>query len=189
MGTFRGFIAVDLSGLVDLTSVLSAVADVDGKLKAVEPGNLHLTLKFLGDMREGLVEDIRGVMEASVKDVPAFDMVLKGCGAFPDRRRPRVLWVGCEGAEALTGIASSIDRGVSALGFKREKRSFSAHLTVARVRFIKDLAGLGRFFDRFDGVEFGTVRVGSIRLKRSVLSPRGPTYSTVAEVRLGRTGP
>lgn len=164
---------------------MRAVTDIDGKIKAIGPENLHLTLKFLGDTRTDLVDDIHRVMVDSVKGVPPFDMTLKGCGAFPDRGRPRVLWVGCQGAGPLTGIAAKMDEGVSRLGFKREKRGFAAHLTVARVRFTKDKQGLRDFFSKFDDMDHGTVKVDRIKLKKSVLSPRGATYSTVSEVELG----
>lgn len=182
--SFRAFIAVDIAGLVDLSGVLGAAADIDGKIKVVEGENVHLTLKFLGDTDRGLIDGISGAMREAVEGVAPFDIVLKGAGAFPNRGRPRVLWVGVEGADDMKDIARRLNYKLSPLGFEKDRRGFSPHLTVARVRFTNDRAGLRRFFDAFEGVTLGTVRVDRVRLKESVLGPRGPTYSTVVEVAL-----
>jgi 2'-5' RNA ligase len=178
---------VDLAGLLELDEIFKAIDGVDGKIKKVEPDNVHLTLKFMGDTRIAMVHDIVDIMRDAVKDASPFSLSFKGVGAFPKRDYVKVLWVGVEGAEGIEtvkGISRHIDKVLSHLGFKRDKRGFSPHLTVARVKFVRDKRALRHVFDAFEGVEFGKVDVASIKLKKSVLSPKGPTYSTVEEVEI-----
>jgi 2'-5' RNA ligase len=184
---FRAFIAVDLSGLLQLDPLFDAIRGVEGKIKTVEPENVHLTLKFLGDTPVSRITDIVDVMRASVEGAGPFVLEFRGVGAFPKRDRPRVIWVGVEGDEGVRtmgDIANRIDLGVSKLGYKREKRRFSPHLTVGRVKFVRDKRGLMQLYSDHEGVDFGNVTVSSIKLKKSVLGPRGPTYSTVEDVEL-----
>jgi len=184
---FRAFIAVDLSGLLELAPVFDAINGIEGKIRTVEPENVHLTMKFLGDTPASSIHDIVRVMKEAVVGARPFSLEFKGVGAFPRMDRPRVIWIGVEGEEGVRtmgGIAKNLDLGLSKLGYQREKREFSPHLTVGRVKFIKDKRSLRELFSDHEGVDFGKVDIGSIKLKKSVLSPRGPTYSTVEEIEL-----
>jgi 2'-5' RNA ligase len=151
----------------------------------VDLGNIHITLKFLGDTDEAVVPEIENIMKSAVAGIPPFMMQLKGAGAFLNLGRISVVWAGIEGAGNLGVIARKIDDGLKPLGFQPEKRAFSPHVTVARVkdgRNIRDLADVIRVWE---AGEFGQVSVDRIILKKSVLTPQGPVYSDVAEVRLG----
>jgi 2'-5' RNA ligase len=178
---------VDLADLLMLDDIFGAIKQIRGKVKAVAPGNVHLTMKFLGDIPVSMKDEIVDVMKESVEGVKPFELTFKGVGAFPKRTYVKVLWVGVEGAEgveAMRTIASRLNNGMAELGFKKDKRGFSPHLTVARVQYIREKKGIDLIFKGFEDKEFGSVRIGNIKLKKSVLSPRGPTYSTVEEVAL-----
>jgi len=151
-----------------------------GDLKLVEKENIHITMKFLGDVDERLLEQVKNAV--SELSFEPFRMELVGVGAFPNLRRPRVIWAGMtSGAEETKRIYDDLETGLEGVGFRRERRRFSPHVTIARVRS-------GRNRDRLveevlshrDDV-FGRFEVSRVRLKRSVLTPRGPIYSTLAE--------
>jgi 2'-5' RNA ligase len=142
-----------------------------------------MTLKFLGDTEEGLVDDIEGIMKQSIQDVKPFDVKLIGTGAFPNLNYMKVVWVGLEGAEPLVSISKTLDREISRLGFKKEKRGFRPHVTVARVKGPKNKDILADVINEYKDVDFGIKNVDCIRLKKSVLHREGPTYSTVREVK------
>jgi 2'-5' RNA ligase len=180
----RSFVAFDM----DSESVLKRLTDVQGllvrtgaDLKVVEPKNIHITVRFLGNIAAGAVEKIYEGMK-SVQFVP-FDVKICGVGAFPDVRHPRVVWAGMtEGANELRGIFSQLEPFLHSLGFAPDPKGFSPHLTIARVRSGRNKAELARLIGENVSYEFGTVRAACLRLKRSVLTPRGPIYSTLKEV-------
>jgi 2'-5' RNA ligase len=123
-------------------------------------------------------------MKAAVQGIAPFDLMFKGVGAFPKQDQPRVIWIGIEAPGSLATIAARLEEGCADLGFKKEDRPFSPHLTLSRVKFIHHWRGLPDFFKAFHDKDFGKVRVERIRLKKSVLGLKGPTYTTVGEVLL-----
>ncbi len=182
---FRAFIAVDVGERVDWAALRAELAGLDRGIRPVRPEHLHVTMRFLGDTDEGLVGDIERAMRAAVDGVPPFTVGLDGVGAFPTPRKARVVWLGMTGAEPLARIAASLERDAVGMGFKPEGRSFTPHLTCARVKYMGPGDRLLELVERWKGHHFGEVRVGSIELKRSVLTPQGPIYSTELEVPLG----
>ena len=183
MPSFRAFIAVDLAPLPDIEPFLRELAGVRG-LKPVDARALHVTLKFLGDVDEALVPRIGEAMEASCHGIKPFTVEVIGSGTFPPKGGARVIWVGLKGAEPLEAIAERLERSLEPLGFAPEGRGFKAHLTLARV---KDASASGRGRDIASGYEdksFGSKVIGEVMLKKSVLRPQGPEYSTVLAVQL-----
>ncbi len=165
-----------------LLRLLRDLETAEARLRVVAPENLHITLKFLGNVDEGLVPSIVEVIERSCDGVHPSVLDLRGTGAFPSLRAPRVLWVGVEGGEGLVAVARGLEEGLQRLGFERERRRFSPHLTVARVKRPKGKAELVRLMESYHNQEFGEQRVDEILLKRSELTPSGPIYSTLAKV-------
>jgi 2'-5' RNA ligase len=179
----RSFVAFDM----DNDMVLKRMAEVQAELvrtgadlKLVEPKNIHITLRFLGNVTTSTVERIFEEMKR-VQFV-AFDAKIHGVGAFPDLRYPRVVWAGItEGAEQLRSIFSQLEPGLRRLGFAPDPKGFSPHLTIARVRSGRNKAQLAEFISKNEDYDFGVVRAACLRLKRSDLTPRGPIYSTLKE--------
>jgi len=180
---FRGFIAVDVECGDALRATIDGLRQFGRALKPVSPDNMHVTLKFLGDTDERCVPELLNVMKDAVKDVPPFEVRLVGTGVFPQLRNARVLWVGMEGADPLKAIANRLEDGCDLLSFGRDRHEFSPHLTLARVRegFGVDLSDV---LSKGKGKQFGSFTVGSIKLKKSVLTPDGPLYTDMAEARL-----
>jgi 2'-5' RNA ligase len=154
------------------------------KVTWVAPDRMHLTLRFIGEVTDDKAEAIVAALRAPLPLEP-FDVRWEGLGSFPPRGAPRVLWVGVAiGKEALIEAEAAISDRLAGLGFPREDRPYSPHLTLARVR---EPAGLkaASLFESLEGA-LGDTRVNAITLFRSHLSPKGPTYVAMERTRLRR---
>jgi len=182
----RSFIAIDLP-----TDIKEAISGVIRDLSAGASGirwvpveNIHLTLKFLGEVKEDLVPTIEKQLRLSAERHQVFNIAVKGAGAFPNLRSPNVLWIGIEASVGLSSLFSDIDAGMSGLGFEPETRHFSPHLTIGRVRDKNGMEPAIRGLSTYKDTIFGTIDVQEIRLMKSVLKPAGSEYSGVAVIRL-----
>ncbi len=182
---FRAFISADIVPNDALVGVLDELRRSRADLKVVRPELLHVTLKFLGDTEESLVDDILAGIENSTRGVASFKTRLVGMGAFPSMSNIRVVWVGMEDGKTLGTIASRLDEALRPLGFERDKKGFVPHLTVARARSGRNIANVQEILRRNAATDYGEYQIDRILLKRSVLSPAGPTYSVVREKILG----
>ena len=181
---FRAFVSADLPPLPALGALTRDLAAASRDLKVVATDHLHLTLKFLGDTEEGLVPEIMSAMREACGGVAAFSIRVRGTGAFPNPSRPGVLWVGIEGGEPLGRIAKTLDEHLVALGFAREGRPWSPHVTLARVRGRRGMDRALEILRAHADETFAEIRIEEVRLKKSVLRPGGPEYTTVDAVRL-----
>ena len=182
--TFRAFISADVPGEGRIEEIVYSLKVADPTLKTVDPSIMHVTLKFLGDIPEAKVGSICDIMREATKGIVPFDLGLKGMGAFPNKNRPRVIWVGLENVQPLVTMAHLLDEDLSSLGFERERRGFSPHLTLARARTERSVPAVREVIEDNSHSHLGTVHVDRIRLKRSVLTRSGPQYSTVEEALL-----
>ncbi len=180
----RAFISVDLPAMPAVVALAADLREASESLKVVDAEHLHLTLKFLGDTEEGLVPEIMRAIAAACEGTNAFAVRAKGTGAFPSLSHMNVLWVGIEGAEPLARIAGRLDGGLQAFGFPPETRPWTAHVTLARVRGGRGLDAARKVLQDHSTEAFAEVRVDEVRLKKSLLGPAGPKYTTVGAVRL-----
>lgn len=173
----RCFLAVQIPEDVRLRAV-GLQKELPAGLRLVEPQNLHLTCKFLGDVSERKVEEIK----SSLKLKSPFDLVLKGVGVFPDEKYVRVVWVGAEEPKKYVELQKLIDEQLALLGFPKE-RDYTPHLTLARAK--QRCEGVSAFLEKHRGDVFGTVPVRKVDLMESRLGPGGPAYSRIGEFALG----
>jgi 2'-5' RNA ligase len=185
MVKFRVFIAVDIPVFPKILEFEKDIRNSGADVKLVEPENIHITLKFLGDTEEELIDKIEEVIKESCENIKPFNINLKSSGVFPNQNYIKVVWIGIENNENLGKISSSIDEGTSKFGFEKEKRKFSAHLTIGRAKSAKNKDRLLQIINKYRDVEFGNIDVKSIELKKSELTPKGPIYTTLKEVKLG----
>ena len=179
----RTFIAVPVTD--EARAAVSGIEDelkrTGANVKWVEPGNVHITLKFLGDTKTRQIEDMVAALREKLAGAKCFDLVLSGAGTFPPgRRNLRVVWVGlAEGRDLLAELAGRVEDACALQGFAKEGRPFSAHLTVGRVR--PGSHGLGDLAQKVKEVAFNPlkVKVDRVNLLRSELSPKGPTYTVL----------
>jgi len=182
-GQIRSFISVDLEDekiLSQVESIMSSLSSLGGDLKPVERENIHLTLKFLGNVSASKLEEIRSALEQVV--FPPFSLEIRGAGAFPNLKRMNIVWIGIgEGWSQVELIYEQTEKLLHQLGFSRETRAFSPHITVARVRSGRKRDEIAAFLSNLTDESFGTFTVENVRLKQSILSPSGPRYSTLFE--------
>lgn len=183
-GQIRSFVSIDVDDnrvLSEVDSVASSLLSLGGDLKPVGRENIHLTLKFLGNVDSVRIEDIKLAL-GKVKFSP-FQMEIKGAGAFPSLSRMSVIWVGIEkGWTQIQEVYEQTETLFSGLGFPRESRTFSPHITIARVRTGRRRDEIASLLRRLEDKSFGTFTADKVRLKQSVLSGSGPRYSTLLEV-------
>ena len=164
-----------------LSGALEAVRRSDDKVGWVRPENVHLTLKFLGDIREEALNDLCAALEETCRHHTPFDVGLTGLGAFPSERRARILWAGVgAGSERLCSLATDVDAAFAPLGFEREGRPYVPHLTLGRVRGRPASFELSR---ASVNLSFCARRA---ELVESTLTEEGAVYRTVEAFALGR---
>ena len=146
--------------------------------------NLHFTLKFLGSVEDKKVAPIMQALEKALRPVQCFLLVGKGIGVFPNKRRPRVLWIGLQG-QGLHRIAEEVETALEPLGFPRESRDFAPHLTLGRWRNPGlQPQMLREQMERWQDYEFGQSKVDEVVLFQSVLNPTEAVYSPLGVIRL-----
>jgi 2'-5' RNA ligase len=185
----RVFIAVETSAAVRqraselIESLRAARADV----KWVDPANLHLTLKFLGDAPAADVAKIAEAVRGAVAPLPPFELEVGGAGAFPTVARPRTIWIGAgEGSEPMVELAKAIDKAMRPLGFPREQRPYSPHLTIGRIRKPgPGLRELSEAVHRADSFAAGRMHVDEVVVFSSQLTPQGSVYTALGRLGLG----
>jgi RNA 2',3'-cyclic 3'-phosphodiesterase len=189
--SIRTFIAIELSeevktGLRALQSRLKSPNA--GCAKWVDPGSIHLTLKFLGSTRRDLIPSITSNLDNLAKNIFNFELSITELGAFPDFRRVRVVWVGLTGAlNDLNRLQIDIESAISPLGFPTEKRPFVPHLTLARLRetaTILERQNLGSLIQRTGVTHALKLNVHSFSLIKSDLMPSGAIYTILHTVNL-----
>jgi 2'-5' RNA ligase len=188
----RAFVAIELPeeakrGLGRLRRGLER--DEHRFVKWVDPGGIHLTLKFLGNIPSRQVTEIAESMKKAVRGISPFRLEISGLGTFPSLKQARVFWVGVGGElDRLSSLQQNIDSALGALGFAKEERRFVPHLTLARIRegasaperrSFGELVGSGVFEDKYP------IEVKAIRLMRSQLTPAGAIYTCLSVVELG----
>jgi len=149
-------------------------------MKLVEIENIHITLKFLGDIEDHQVEEVSQV----IRDITLtpFEFTVEGVGVFPNLRRPTTVWAGIStGVGELAGLFNDVNDGLAKLGFEKDRRKFHPHLTIARVRGEQNRDRLVNELMSMEEMKFGKVQVDRIYLKKSVLTPKGPIYTILAE--------
>lgn len=179
----RAFLAFDLDDpnvKKKLANMQALALQTGADLKLVETENIHMTIRFLGDIQLHTAEKIHAEMQ-QVKFNP-FPVQLLGIGVFPNVNFPRVLWAGIgQGAHQLQDVFNQMEPKLQNIGFPPDRNAFSPHLTIARVRSGRNKAELATFVEKSVNYDFGTVLAACLRLKRSQLTPNGPIYSTLKE--------
>ncbi|OYT30008.1 RNA 2',3'-cyclic phosphodiesterase [Thermoplasmatales archaeon ex4572_165] len=169
MNQFRGFIAVELPVNETIKKFHDEIAKLLTNIKLVELENMHITLKFLGDTNEDNIENIYHIIQNSIKDIQPFSIQLKGTGVFPNQKYIKVIWVGIEKTEKMSLISSSLNAQLSTLGFK-EKSAIGKDQLISII-------------DKYREVIFDEIIVDCIYLKKSTLTPQGPIYETIKEIK------
>jgi len=176
----RSFIAIDFP-----EETRKALEDIQKELKQcgagvrwVKSSSIHLTLKFLGNIHPAQVDDIALAVSREIRDDSPITLRAAGLGAFPNQRKPRVIWIGMEGeVQRLSRIQARVENAVEPLGFAREKRPYRPHLTIGRVKDRRRLQSLVEAMASLDVPEFNSFDADEIILYKSDLRPTGAIYT------------
>jgi len=185
----RVFLSID----IDDESLLSRIFRIQNrldqeaaKLRLVDRGSIHFTLRFFGDTSLSRIAEMRRVLETI--EIAPFTILIEGVGAFPTLRRPNVIWIGVsQNAQQIVELKARIDTLLVNLGFPLEK-GFKAHATIARVRAVKDRDRIVRNLESLASESVGTMTITAFRMTKSTLMPSGPVYETLWEIPSGKTG-
>lgn len=175
----RLFVALEIPSSVrdNLATLLTSMRAITREPRCVRAENLHVTLKFLGEVAEGKVAEVRTALGKIGSD-KAVTLDFRGLGFFPNEKHPRVFWAGMEASPNLKTLAADIEGAMEKLGIPREKREFSPHLTLARFERPKLPEALRKLVTQ--QLEFGSLRTNEFHLIQSRLKPTGAEYTTVA---------
>ncbi len=188
----RTFIAVEIPDDVKrkIGRYVNSLGDSIKNVKWVAPENLHLTLKFIGEVKEKDIDSLIECIRPIISDFSSFNLALENTGFFPSPKNPRVIWIGSDGgADILLDIFQELEHCLEPLGIDRDERMFSPHLTIGRVKRNRGNnhkpAAITGNVPEFDYAAF---RVHSIALIKSTLTPQGPIYEKIYEGRLKESG-
>ncbi len=190
----RSFVAVEIpagmqSALAHSTAPLQKALPKP-LVRWVAPQNVHLTLKFLGDISPANLERLAEALKAEAMAHETFSMSVGGLGAFPTPRRARIIWIGLEAPAALTALLRGVEAVAARLGYASEDRPFSPHLTIGRVGQNVSGTDLQRIRAALEGTvigALGTVQVEAVHMFRSDLQPGGPVYTRLYSLPLKST--
>ena len=176
----RVFVAVEVFDDGVVSSIVGLQSKIKIQAKPVLPQNLHFTLQFLGEISENDVEKIRQSLK-SIKFSP-FKIKFKGIGTFPNMRSPRVIWIGTDkdSANSLLELARKVEEVLSPLGFMSDK-SFKPHLTIFRIK--NKIGNVSKDLEKFEIYDCGSQEIFNIKLKQSILTPKGPLYSDIEVIK------
>jgi len=184
----RLFVALELAAAP--RAALAAVCESGrrGGVRWVPPENAHLTLKFLGEVADALLDDIKGALKAAAAPAKPFELSLAGGGCFPNERAPRVIWLGVgDGREEAAAAAAAVERALAPFGFDRDKRRFHPHVTIGRVKDARrGAATAAAKLEELADFTTPAAPVTALSLIESTLAPAGSVYKTVARFAFGK---
>lgn len=184
----RAFIAIELPD-----GLRQAVARVQERLKGAgaganwtRPEGIHLTLKFLGEVHDEKAQEILQALGVAARGTGSLTLAVEGAGAFPNVKAPRVLWLGVTGdIGKLAKLQAAVEDAMERLGFEREDRKFSPHLTLARIKFLKPRDNWPKIIEGVRDAKLGGFDAGHVSLMKSELRHEGAVYTEVGRVELG----
>ena len=189
MNQIRVFIAIDLpksiqDSIENQTSRLRQDTG-NGLVRWVPPANMHLTLKFIGSISTSHVDFLKQMLTQAAESHSPFDLQIGGIGSFPNSKRPRVIWVGIHAPADLASLQKNIEAGATRLGYEKEERPFSPHLTLGRVRSDiapADLQKIRSTLDSFQLGSIGSAKIDAVHLYKSDLHSDGSVYTKLFSV-------
>ncbi len=188
MGVIRAFIGIELEDGIreELGDAIDELKATNANVRWVKPGNIHITLKFLGNIEEDRVGEIENALKP-LGSRNSFELLAQGMGVLPNPRYPRVVCAGLEtGVEALKELNRAMEDAMETMGFKREERDFLPHLTLGRVKSFRAKSLLMMKIRELQKKEFGSIAVNGFSLIQSDLRPTGAVYTELANIPLSK---
>ncbi|MEX0642177.1 MAG: RNA 2',3'-cyclic phosphodiesterase [Pirellulales bacterium] len=187
MSTIRTFIAIETPPEIHrrIADLMNRLRRADADVKWVAPEQMHWTIKFLGNVDDHEIHEVCRAVEDCVEPFTPFDLTVSGVGAFPTPDRPRTLWIGAtNGAEALGILAGSVEKALAQLGYPKEHRRFTAHLTLGRVHTGRNAQALAQLLKENAEFDAGTMGVDEVVVFSSRLEPEGAVHEALGRAPL-----
>jgi 2'-5' RNA ligase len=186
----RIFIAVRIEPQSTLKGMISELKSIlkDDRIKWTEPVNFHITLAFLGETEEDMIKEVAKMLSRVCTGSGEFELSIKGAGIFKSINDPRILWAGIEPSEELDVLFESVKNGLKEAGITLEERKFNPHLTLGRIKSIKDNGTLKSLIARYQNLEIQKQEIREVILYESVLLPSGPVYNPLRKFDLDNKG-
>ena len=195
MSLLRAFIAIEIPPeickAIEYETATLRNALSQSLVRWTSTSNMHLTLKFLGDTSPSNVDMLTQMLTAQANQHPTFEMVFGGLGVFPNPKRPRVFWIGLQAPDELTALQRGIEAASAKLGYPLEKRPFSPHLTIGRVKQRVNSKDIKNICTAYEETEIGTLgiaNVTAVQLFKSDLKPTGAIYTRLHSAPLQTRG-
>jgi RNA 2',3'-cyclic 3'-phosphodiesterase len=184
----RCFIAIEIPEISKklIEDSINSLKKSGSDVKWVPAENIHITMQFLGETEEALIPSIKGALEKILAPYSPFYIKIADISCFPDGRRPRVIWVGTEESPTLINIQKDISNEMVQFGYQKEVRAFTPHLTIGRVKSIRNMRELLKRIEEMKTTSYSGFEAQSITLMKSELSPSGAKYYSLAEIPFGR---
>ncbi len=180
----RAFLSIDIDDQELLARIFQIQQMLDlqaAKMKLVETNNIHFTLRFFGDTPLERISQIKEHLEEI--EINPFKITIGGVGAFPNKRRPRVVWIGVmENGKQVQDLKLEIDSLLSNIGYQLERRKYTPHATIARIRHVKDSDKIASNLEEVADELIGTMIISGFKMMKSTLTPTGPIYDTMWSV-------
>ena len=176
----RVFVSIEISNYEVINSIKKFQKIIEIDAKPTELKNLHFTLQFLGEVSEQIIDKI--IQSLNTIEFSKFDISLKGIGAFPKLKSPKIIWIGTDkkSGKMMTELSKKVEKALEPLGFSSEK-PFKPHITVFRIK--KKIGDITKEMENHKNVSFGIQEITSIKLKKSELTLNGPVYSDLMEIK------
>ena len=185
MGKIRSFLAIEVENVLldKIYDIEKDFKSIDANIKYVSTNNMHFTLKFFGNIDEGMIDKISYSIEKVLENYKPFEIDICGSGAFPNENRIKVIWIGIKNNSNLKSLQKDLDVSFNRLGFELE-RNYVSHLTIGRMKNAKNKDLVQDKIEKYHNYEIGKMTVSSIVLKKSTLTPKGPIYENIKEFAL-----
>lgn len=182
----RCFLGVDVTEGVrnELSKVQSEMKKIDADMKWVGPKNFHFNIKFFGNLKEDSIEQVVDRIYEAVEEINPFSVDLEGVGVFPSSDFIKVIWAGVEDPEDFREVVTSVEDSLSEIGIEKEDREYVPHVTLGRMKSGKGKEEVKELLEKFEGKEFGEMKIEKFILYESILKKEGPTYKKIEEFKL-----
>ncbi|HOU97115.1 MAG TPA: RNA 2',3'-cyclic phosphodiesterase [Bacteroidales bacterium] len=182
----RTFIAVKTKAdkkLIEAASLLHLELKKE-LIKWVDMNQIHITLAFLGDTDDDIIEKVSSMLSENCENSGMISFTISGLGVFRDINNPRVIWAGIKNYESLSKLQQLVTRCLINIGITPEEREFKPHITLGRIKYIKDRNKLKQIISKYDNIEFQEVKIEELIYYESVLKPEGPIYLPIKQIPL-----
>ncbi|HAN19685.1 MAG: 2'-5' RNA ligase [Bacteroidetes bacterium GWC2_33_15] len=182
----RTFIAIKISLSKETEKLFNEIKSKlnESKINWVDTHNMHITLFFLGDTKESQIPEICSQIERIARETNPFLFTCKGLGLFKNIHDPRVIWLGIKKSDSLNGLKQNIDFVMQDMGFEIEPPDFKPHITLGRIKFIKNKMLLAELVEKYRDYAFQDIPVNEVIFYESILTSQGPIYKEIQVYKL-----